>query len=145
MRVVIQRVNHASVRVDGEVKGAIERGFMLLVGFSATDSEAALQPMAEKIVNLRIFSNEEGKFHFSLLDIKGSALAIPQFTLFADTTRGRRPEFTSALAPAEAKELYLKFCQILRRYVPTEEGVFGADMKVLLENDGPVTINLSSE
>lgn len=145
MRVIIQRVNHASVRVDETVHGAIDRGLMLLVGFGQGDSEAVLRPMAEKVLTMRIFPNDEGRFHFSVQDVQGSILAIPQFTLYADTAKGRRPDFFSAMNPALASPLFDAFCELLRKQLPTERGVFGAHMKVLFENDGPVTISLDSE
>lgn len=144
MRIIIQRVSHASVSVDGTVRGAIERGLMLLVGFGHEDTPAVLQPMAEKVLHMRIFPNEQGRFHFSLQEIAGGILAIPQFTLYADTSKGRRPDFFSALSPEKASPLFDDFCEILARAVPTERGVFGAHMKVLFENDGPVTISLDS-
>lgn len=145
MRIIIQRVNHASVTVDDTVCGAVERGLMLLVGFGSGDTDQALRPMAEKVLHMRIFPNEEGRFHFSVKDIAGGILAIPQFTLYADTSKGRRPDFFGALQPQQASPLFDSFCALLAESVPVERGVFGAHMKVLFENDGPVTISLDSE
>jgi len=144
MKVLLQRVSSAAVRVEEKLTGEIEQGLLLLVGFGRGDTEANLRPMAEKLVHLRIFPNEAGKFHFSVLDIGGGFLLVPQFTLFGDTRKGRRPEFFSALEPKEASRLFELFKQEcvsfgLRR---VEAGVFGADMKVSLLNDGPVTMLL---
>jgi len=142
MKVLLQRVASASVTVDGKVTGAIERGLLLLTGFGAGDDASKLVPMAQKVANMRIFPNDEGRFHFSVLEIGGGVLTVPQFTLYADTSKGRRPEFFSALAPAEATKLFdaftLEFVKLGVKSVG--KGVFGADMKVALLNDGPVTI-----
>ncbi len=142
MKVLLQRVSSASVTVDGTVRGAIDRGLLLLVGFGQGDTVAALAPMAEKLAVMRIFPNEQGRFHFSVKDIGGGVLLIPQFTLFADTSKGRRPEFFGALPPAEATKLFDAFVEEFTKLgvSPVEKGVFGADMKVSLLNDGPVTI-----
>ncbi|MGI6525171.1 MAG: D-aminoacyl-tRNA deacylase [Bdellovibrionota bacterium] len=144
MKGVIQRVNYASVTVDDVVVGKIGVGLAVLVGFGKDDTEKNLKLMAEKIVNMRIFSNSEDRFDYSLLDIKGEILLIPQFTLFADTSHGRRPEFFSALEPSKASPLFDKFVDIVKSLgvSKTECGIFGATMKVALENDGPVTISL---
>lgn len=144
MRVILQRVRRAAVRVAGEVVGNIDHGFMLLVGFGADDTAAVVQPMAEKIVHMRVFSNDQGRFDKSLLDVHGAILAVPQFTLYADTAKGRRPEFFQAMAPPSAAPLFDLFVESLRslkvNHVAT--GIFGAHMEVELINDGPVTISL---
>lgn len=145
MKVILQRVNRAAVMVEGETIGSIERGLLLLVGLGTGDDEGKLKPMAEKIVNMRIFPNDEGKFHFSVLDVGGAVLAVPQFTLFADTSKGRRPEFFGAMHPGEAEPMFGKFVEVVRGLgVRVETGRFGAHMHVALENDGPVTISLES-
>ena len=141
MKVLLQRVSSASVRVDGRITGEIAEGLMLLVGFGAGDTENVLAPMAQKLANLRVFANDEGRFHFSLLDRKGGALLVPQFTLFADTSRGRRPDFAGALEPKEANRLFELFVTEMRKagVENVQTGVFGANMQVSLVNDGPVT------
>lgn len=146
MRVLLQRVNRASVTVSGEVTGAIERGLLLLVGFGQNDTSAAFKPMAQKLANLRVFPQDKSHFNLSLLDIKGGALLVPQFTLYAETSKGRRPDFTSALKPDSAKVLFDEFVGVMRGMgiTPLAQGVFGAYMHVSLENDGPVTIMLES-
>ncbi len=144
MRVVLQRVSRALVRVEGEVVGEIGPGLLLLVGFGQGDSGESLGPMADKIANMRVFPNEGGRFDRSLLDIGGEALAVSQFTLYADTAKGRRPEFFQAMKPQEAELLFTQFLEALRatgiRRVAS--GVFGAHMHVESVNDGPVTIPL---
>lgn len=145
MKITLQLVTHASVSVAGEVTGAIDHGLLLLAGFAEGDQRSCLKPMAEKIAHLRIFPDERGRFHFSLLDVQGAALVIPQFTLFADMAKGgRRPEFTKAMRPPEAEDFFLSFVETLRSCgIPkVEKGVFGAHMDVALLNSGPVTINL---
>jgi len=142
MRAVIQRVNYASVKVDGVVKGKIKRGLCVLVGFAPGDHEPTLAQMADKIVNMRIFPNAQGRFDLSLLEIGGGVLLVPQFTLYADTRKGRRPDFFSALEPVSASQLFDKLIATFEKTGAAQvaAGVFGADMKVALENDGPVTI-----
>ncbi|MBX7138908.1 MAG: D-tyrosyl-tRNA(Tyr) deacylase [Oligoflexia bacterium] len=145
MKIVLQRVNEASVTVEGRITGAIRHGLLLLVGFGLTDDEAKLRPVADKLVNLRIFPDERGRFHHSLAEVGGAILAVPQFTLFADLSKGgRRPEFFGALEPAKAAPLFDRFVETLKQVgvAQVETGIFGADMKVRLENDGPVTIPL---
>jgi D-tyrosyl-tRNA(Tyr) deacylase len=143
MKIIIQRVNYASVTVDGAVTGKIDRGLLLLIGFGENDDNSKLKAVAEKITNMRIFPDEKGKFHFSVIDIKGGLLLVPQFTLFADCAKGRRPEFFGALAPDKATKLFDEFVAVMKSVSPlVETGIFGADMKVALENDGPVTIPL---
>ena len=144
VKALIQRVTSGSVKVDGSSVGSIGHGIVLLVGFSQEDHESKLLPMAKKISELRIFSDENGRFNFSLLDIKGEILAVPQFTLYADTQKGRRPDFARALAPEKASLLFDKFLISLREtgIRNVQSGVFGAHMEVSIVNDGPVTIIL---
>lgn len=145
MRAVIQRVSKASVTVDGAVVGQIGRGLLVLLGVGAGDAAADARQMAEKIANLRIFADDEGRFNRSALDIGGAALVVSQFTLYADTRRGRRPSFSGAALPEVAAPLVEGFVAALReRGLPVETGVFGAHMDVDLRNDGPVTIILDS-
>lgn len=142
MRVLIQRVTQGSVSVGGEVVGAIDRGYVLLVGVGRDDTEAVADKLAEKVANLRLFPDERGRFDRSLLDVGGGALVIPQFTLYGDTAKGRRPSFDQAAAPGVAEPLYEYFARKLQdlgvRRVET--GRFGASMAVSLCNDGPVTV-----
>ena len=144
MKAVIQRVANASVTVDGEVKGSIESGFLILLGVENGDNESEAKTLAAKIAGLRIFTDENDKMNLSILDTKGSILSISQFTLYADTTKGNRPSFINALNPTEATKLYDIFNQKLSEFVHVETGIFGADMKVEIYNDGPVTIILDS-
>ena len=145
MRAVVQRVSEASVSVDGEVVGGCGRGLAILVGVAVGDDEAAAERLAGKIARLRIFENEDGRFDRSLLDVGGEALAVSQFTLVADTTKGNRPSFTGAARPEEAEPLFERFCEALEREgVRVARGVFGARMAVSLVNDGPVTIVLDT-
>jgi D-tyrosyl-tRNA(Tyr) deacylase len=144
MRALIQRVKRGGVRTAGAYE-TIGAGLVVLLGVGEGDAEADADLLAEKIANLRIFSNAAGKFDHSLLDTKGSALVISQFTLYADAAGGRRPDFTGAAKPAEAKRLYEYFIEALRRKgAPVRTGVFAADMEVEILNDGPVTIWLDS-
>ena len=146
MRVVLQRVKHASVTIDGEIHGKIEQGLLLLVGIEDADDDETLKKMAKKCIELRIFEDAVGKMNLGLKDVKGNILSISQFTLYADCKKGRRPSFTRAGKPAFATMMYDRFNQYLRSYdIIVEEGVFGADMKVELLNDGPVTILLDSK
>lgn len=146
MRVVVQRCMKASVQVENNTVGSIGKGLMLLVGFTYGDSEKEIDYMVDKIVHLRIFDDENGVMNQSLLDVSGSILSISQFTLYADTRKGRRPSYIKALNGDEAKTLYQLFNQKLRSAVElVEEGIFGADMKVDFINDGPVTIILEKE
>lgn len=145
MKAVIQRVSRAEVCIDGQIVGKIGRGFVVLLGIAKGDGESELQWMVDKICNLRIFPNYEGKFDLSLLDIKGQALIVSQFTLFGDCRKGRRPGFESAAHPAEAEPLYLKAIQTFQeKGVFTQQGRFGAMMDVELVNDGPVTLILET-
>ena len=145
MRVVLQRVKEASVSIDGEVHGAIGFGFLLLVGIGPEDTAEDLAYLCRKIVNMRIFSDDQGKMNRSIQDVGGSILSISQFTLFAQTKKGNRPAFTGAAQPDLAKSLYDDFNQLLGEFVALDTGVFGADMQVALVNDGPVTILLDSK
>ena len=143
MKIVLQRVAKAGVSVDGEIKGQIGKGFLLFVGVGREDTKADAQRLAKKVCALRIFEDENGKTNLSLADVGGGLLVISQFTLYADCRKGNRPSFTGAGDPAVAEELYLYFIECCREYVPVvEKGVFGADMKVELLNDGPFTLVL---
>lgn len=141
MKIVLQRVSSASVKVDSNLVGRIDHGMLLLIGFSSNDTEESILPTLEKIVKLRIFSDEEGKMNKSILDVNGSALLVSQFTLYADTRKGNRPSFIEAARPEQAIPLYEFFiAEMKKRIAKVETGIFGADMKVELVNDGPVTI-----
>ena len=146
MRAVIQRVTRASVTVDGRVAGEIGAGLLVLLGISRTDNSESVAYLAEKIANLRIFSDEAGKMNLSVLDTGGSALVVSQFTLYGDTRGGRRPSFIQAAPPEEANLIYKEFVRSMRVLgVKVETGVFQAHMQVEMVNDGPVTILLDSE
>ncbi|MCB0310627.1 MAG: D-tyrosyl-tRNA(Tyr) deacylase, partial [Bdellovibrionales bacterium] len=138
MKVLLQRVNHASVTVENSSVGAIQQGLLLLVGFGVGDTESKIPPLVEKISNLRVFSDERGRFNYSVRDIEGAILLVPQFTLFADTKKGRRPEFFAALDPIEAKRLFEILIQEFKKVETLEvaSGIFVAYMQVKLENDG---------
>jgi D-tyrosyl-tRNA(Tyr) deacylase len=143
VRVVLQRVSRAAVRVDGQTVGAIGRGFLVLAGFAPADGESALSWMAEKIAGLRVFGDAAGKMNLPLADVGGGVLVISQFTLYGDAAKGRRPSFTDAAPPEVAEALYGRFVELLRqRQLPVETGRFGAHMEVELVNDGPVTLVL---
>jgi D-tyrosyl-tRNA(Tyr) deacylase len=146
VRAVIQRVTRASVSVDGRVAGEIGAGLLVLLGVSRSDDPESAGYLAEKIANLRIFSDEAGKMNLSMLDTGGSVLVVSQFTLYGDTRGGRRPSYIQAAPPEEASLLYQEFVRSMRSLgVPVETGVFQANMQVQLVNDGPVTILLDSE
>ena len=142
MKAVIQRVLESSVSVDGKVVGSSGKGYMVLLGVMKGDEEKHADILARKIASLRVFEDENGKMNLSILDVDGDILAISQFTLCADCKKGNRPSFTPSEAPDRANALYEVFCNKLREYgvKRVENGVFGADMKVSLVNDGPVTI-----
>lgn len=145
MRVVLQRVSRAEVRVDGRVTGAIGAGFVVLVGFAPTDTDEPLAWMAEKIVGLRLFADAEDKMNRGLADVGGGLLVVSQFTLYGDARKGRRPSFTDAAPPEAAVPLYERFVALLRERaggLPVATGEFGAMMEVELVNDGPVTLLL---
>jgi D-aminoacyl-tRNA deacylase len=143
MRAVVQRVAEARVRVGEEVVGEIGPGLCVLLGVARGDDAAAAERLAGKVARLRIFENDHGKFDRSVLDVGGAVLAVSQFTLIADTTKGNRPSFTDAAPPAEAERLYEAFCAALAAAdVAVETGAFGARMQVELVNDGPVTITI---
>ena len=146
MRVVLQRVTQASVKVDGEVIGAIGSGFLILLGVSDEDNESVADKMADKICKLRIFADENGKTNLSLTDVGGELLVVSQFTLYADCKKGNRPSFVKAGKPEHANALYEHFVEESRKYVPkVEHGSFGADMQVELGNEGPFTLVLTNE
>lgn len=146
MRAVIQRVSHAQVSVGGEVTGSIGRGLLILLGVGQSDTEAQMERLWTKILKLRIFDDENGKTNLSLADVEGGALVVSQFTLYANCKKGNRPSFTQAGAPDEAKRLYELFAERARQDVAqVGTGIFGAHMKVELENDGPFTIVLDTD
>lgn len=146
MRIVVQLVKKASVDIDGETVASIGRGFLLLVGLTPGDEEEILSKMADKVIKLRIFPDEKGKTNLSLSQVDGEILSVSQFTLYGSAKEGNRPSFVHALGPNEAKPLYEKFVNILKeRYPKTCSGVFQADMKVSLINDGPFTLILDSK
>lgn len=146
MKAVIQRVSSASVTVDGEVCGSINKGILVLLGVCDEDTDSDIKWLADKIIGLRIFEDENEKMNFSLSDISGELLIVSQFTLFGNCKKGRRPDFTAAGKPVFAKEMYLKFIDYCRTSeIKVECGIFGADMKVNLLNDGPVTLIIDSK
>ncbi len=147
MRVVIQRVSSASVKVEDRITGQIDSGLLILVGFQTEDLEADMDKMIRKICQLRIFSDSEGKMNLSVTDIGGSLLVVSQFTLYADCKKGNRPSYIQAAPPEQARLLYTQFLERLKAQttLTIATGIFGADMKVSLLNDGPVTICLDSE
>ena len=143
MRALIQRVNSASVKIDGEIVGKIGKGFLIFLGVYEEDTEEKIEKLTKKIVNLRIFNDENNKMNLSIKDVKGKILLISQFTLCADTRKGNRPSFVSAKNPKDANVIYEKTIESIRNEgIIVEKGIFGADMKVELLNDGPVTILL---
>lgn len=145
MKIVLQRVKEASVTIDGEIHGAIGKGYMILVGFNEEDNNEIIDRLVEKVIHLRVFEDENQKMNRSLLDVEGSILSISQFTLYADCRKGRRPSFINAAKPDISSPLYDYFNECLRNQgIHVETGIFGADMKCALINDGPVTIVLDS-
>jgi D-tyrosyl-tRNA(Tyr) deacylase len=141
VRVVLQRVSQGSVHVDGETVAEIGHGLVILTGIGPEDGAAQAQYLAEKIANLRIFADQQGKTNLSVLDVSGEAIVVSQFTLYADTRKGRRPSFINAAPPELAEPLVETFAEMLRQQgVPTQTGQFGAEMLVNIQNDGPVTI-----
>ncbi len=145
MLVVLQRSKNSKVIINNKINGSIEQGLVILVGFTNGDNETIIDKMIDKIINLRIFEDDKGLMNLSLLDIKGSILSISQFTLYAKCKKGRRPSFVDALEPNGASRLYDIFNNKLRdKQIPVETGIFGSDMLVQINNDGPVTIVLDS-
>ena len=145
MRAVVQRVTYSSVEVDGVIVGEINKGFNVLLGISKDDTEEDMKYIKDKIINLRVFSDENDKMNLSLLDVKGELLLISQFTLYGDARKGRRPNFMNALGGDEARKFYEKFIEMMKETgLKVQTGIFGADMKVDIKNDGPVTILLDS-
>jgi D-tyrosyl-tRNA(Tyr) deacylase len=141
MRALLQRVSKASVTVDEQTISAIGNGLLILLGVGHGDGEAQAKFLAEKIANLRVFEDEQGKTNLSILEVKGEAIVVSQFTLYADTRKGRRPSFIDAALPDVAEPLVNRFVELLRSFgVPTQTGQFGAHMEVEIHNDGPVTI-----
>lgn len=146
MRVVVQRVKHASVTINGTVNGKINNGFLVLLGIQSTDSEQDVDYLVKKVTNLRIFSDENDKMNLSLKDVNGELLIVSQFTLYANCKEGNRPSFVEAAKPDIAIPLYEYFVSECKKIIPVvETGLFGADMKVDLLNDGPVTIIMDSK
>lgn len=146
MKFIVQRVSSAACRVDDEVTGSIQKGFMVLIGISDSDTKEIADKMIKKLIGLRIFEDSEGKTNLSLKDVSGSLLLISQFTLYADCRKGNRPSFTDAGKPDMAKELYHYIIESCKNQIAVvEQGVFGADMKISLVNDGPFTIILDSD
>lgn len=145
MRVLLQRSKNSNVTINGKVNGKIENGYVCLVGFTNGDTKELIDKMIKKIINLRVFEDENKKMNLSILDVNGSILSISQFTLYADSSKGNRPSFVNAMKPDEASCLYDYFNNKLSEFVHTETGIFGSDMKVEIYNDGPVTIMLDSD
>lgn len=146
MRAVVQRCGYASVKVDGKNVGENGKGLMVLVGFLPTDDEKTMDYMLDKIINLRVFEDENEKMNLSLLDVKGDLLIVPNFTLYGDARKGRRPGYSTAAAPNEAEGMYDGLIdKALKLPMKVKNGIFQADMKVELMNDGPITILLDSE
>lgn len=146
MRAVVQRVKRSSVEVDGKIIGKIDKGLNVLLGISEEDKEEDIKYLVDKIVNLRIFEDEQGKMNKSLLDVEGELIVISQFTLYGDCRKGRRPNFMRALGGNEAEQLYNKFIDECKNFIKdVQTGEFGADMEVTIINDGPVTLLLESK
>lgn len=146
MRIIVQRVKQASVTIENELFSQINYGYLLLVGFEESDNEEIIHEMARKVVELRICEDENRKMNLSIQDIKGEILSVPQFTLYADCSKGRRPSFVNAAKAEKASQLYDRFNAILEKFnLVIKRGLFQADMKVALINDGPVTIMLDSK
>ena len=146
MRFVIQRVNNAKVTVDGTVSGSIGKGLLIFFGAGQNDTEDMLEKFKDKIVKLRIFADEDGKTNLSVKDVDGEVLIVSQFTLYADCRKGNRPSFVKACEPVMAEKMYENLIELFKKEVKNvETGIFGADMKVQLENDGPFTICLDSD
>ena len=144
MRIIVQRSLNSNVSVDNRIVGKIDKGFVILVGFTDGDTSIDIDYLVKKIINLRIFDDENGVMNKSILDVGGSILSISQFTLYADTKKGNRPSYVKAMGGDKAIKLYEEFNTKLKEFVRVETGIFGADMKVNIINDGPVTIFLES-
>lgn len=142
MRLVVQRVKNAKVEVDNKIVGQINGGYMVLVGVGPNDTEKEADYLTKKLINLRVFEDENGKMNLGLKDVNGELLLISQFTLYADCSGGNRPSFINAAKPDKANEIYEYFCKKCSESVPVQKGVFGAHMEVTLQNSGPVTILL---
>ena len=140
MKIVAQRVKHASVTVEGNITGKIDKGLLLLVGFTEGDTKEKIDYMVNKVINLRVFDDTNGVMNLSVQDIKGSILSVSQFTLYGDASKGNRPSYIKALKGEEATKLYDYFNEKLKNVIHTETGIFGAEMEVNLLNDGPITI-----
>lgn len=146
MRTIVQRVRYSKVEVDGKVIGEISRGFNVLLGISKEDTVEDIAYMRDKILNLRVFEDENGKLNKSLIDVGGELLVVSQFTLYGDCRKGRRPSFIEALGGEDAEKMYEEFVRQCREVLPkVETGKFGADMMVTIENDGPVTLMIDSK
>lgn len=145
MKVIVQRVDNANVKVNEKIVGQIDNGFMLLVGFTHSDDINDIEYMIKKILNLRIFDDEKGIMNKSILEVKGSILSISQFTLYADTKKGNRPSYIDAMKREKAMILYDKFNELLKEKINVQTGIFGSEMKVTLTNNGPVTVILDSK
>ena len=146
MRIVLTTVLNASVEINGQIVGQIDRGFCVLVGFTHSDNKEIVDKMIDKMLSLRVFCDENGLTNLSLYDVKGQILSVSQFTLYADLSKGRRPSFINAMKPDEAKALYDYFnMELETKFGPIAKGVFGADMKVSSVNDGPFTVIMDSE
>lgn len=144
MRVLVQRSKHSSVSVNNKLVNEIEKGLVLLVGFTGSDAEEDIDKLVKKVVNLRIFDDDSGIMNKSILEVGGEILSISQFTLYANTKKGNRPSYIEALNGAEAIKLYEKFNEKLNQHIITKPGIFGAEMEVNITNDGPITILLES-
>ena len=145
MRVVIQKCLESSVSVDGNVVSSIEKGLMVLVGFTHGDTITDIDYLVNKVVNLRVFEDNNGVMNLSVKDVSGSILCVSQFTLYGDASKGNRPSYIKAMSGSDSIELYDLFCDKLNSIIPTKKGVFGANMKVSLVNDGPTTIIIDSK
>ena len=146
MKLVVQRVKNASVEVEGKKVGSIEKGYLVLLGVTHTDTKETADYLVKKLCNLRVFEDENGKMNLNIKQVGGSLLIVSQFTLYGDCSEGNRPSFTNAAKPELANELYEYFCdKCLENNIKVERGIFGADMKVSLLNDGPVTIIMERE
>lgn len=143
MRILVQRVKEASVKVDGKLTGKIDNGFLVLLGITHTDNKEVADYLVKKLCNLRVFEDENEKMNLNIKDVNGKLLVVSQFTLYADTEKGNRPSFVKAAKPDMANELYEYFCEECKKQdIEVQKGIFGADMKVSLLNDGPVTVML---